>query len=272
MPNTRNGKRLLKRKKRNSPIATGLREGEYPTKVEARDADGETITIPTTRMVPRDERPRAPIKEAALSEHLLSLFDGINVRGVEGLAAIILLARMGAHRYPNLLAFTSAWEDLTQTGLFADLYPRDYALGRAASLEQACDVAKVAYEDFVGDISRQAYYYGAEAARLNIHLKMPAVVEASYLSAVLPGKDGFADRKLLFEASKLVESGPQIVNNINNQMNSAHISGLPKWEDTDKLVTKVMFPQRAIAESSEGKLEQVDDQRSRTEDTVPANG
>lgn len=233
---------------------TNLKEGEYPTRVPVETPDGDRYVIETTRLVPSAERPVAPIKTVLLSEHLLPLFDGLNVRGKTGIDAVILLARMGAHRYDTLRKFCIAWEDLHQPNLFYELYPE--LEFQEPTLEQCCDLAKVSYEDFVGDICRQAYYYGGEQARLKVHVGMPDVVEASYTNAVKGGARGFQDRQMLLKAGGVVQEGPGTIVNVNNTLNSATlVQGLPKWEETDKILTSILSPQKSLPAPSAAPVE-----------------
>lgn len=236
--------------------ANDLKEGEYPSAVMTQYHDGEKRRIPVVKSVPANERPTLPIKDALLSEFLLPTFDSMNIRGKSGLDALILLCRMGAHRYESLKRFCIAWEDLHQPNLFAEIYPE--LEFKEPTLEQCCDLAKLESEEFIGDISRMIYHYGLEAAKWQIHLGLGDVIRESHKVATTEGVKGFNDRRLLMEAGRLMPEGPDTVVNVNNQVTTNQIVGLPKWEDTDKILVEALRPQKALAAASVVDLEPIE--------------
>jgi len=223
---------------RKKKTVSGLKEGQYPSVVVAHTPAGAIERIPVIAEVPKAERPVAPIKDSLLSSFILPTFDYMNINGKQGLDALILLCRMGAHRYETLRLFIIAWEDLHQPNLFAELYPE--LAFTEPSLEQCCDLAKISNEDFVGDVTRMIYYYGLESAKWQIHAGLGDVVRAAHDTARMVGKEGFQDRQLLLKAGGVVQEGPGTVVNVNNQVTTNQIAGLPKWEDSDKVVVEAL--------------------------------
>lgn len=237
---------MRRRKKPGWP--NDLKEGQYPSVVTAHTPAGEVERLPIVKEVPRAERPAAPIKDALLSEFLLSTFDSMNIKGKSGLDALILLCRMGAHRYDSLRKFCIAWEELHQPNLFAELYPE--LEFKEPTLEQCCALAGILNEDFISDVSRMVYYYGLESAKWQIHLGLGEVVRVAHAVATTP--EGFKDRQMLLKAGGVVQEGPGTIVNVNNQVTTNQIAGLPKWEDSDKVVVEAL-QHRALPEKSEAE-------------------
>lgn len=225
-----------------------LKEGQYPSVVVAQSAAGAPQRIPITKEVPKAERPVAPIKDALLSSFLLATFEDMNIKGKSGLDALILLCRMGAWRYDTLKRFCVAWEDLHQQNLFREFYPEGEF--KEPTLEQCCDYGKVGYDDFIGDVTKMIYHYGLETAKWQIHVGLGEVVQASRDTAKMIGKEGFNDRQLLLRAGHLIEEGPGTVVNVNNQVTTNQVVGLPKWEETDKVLVEALRPAKQLAEAS----------------------
>jgi len=215
-------------------FGTKLQLGEYEIHIPVTNGEGASAAT-IVKNIPKSDQPPLPITHVPLSEHLFPLFDGLIVQGRSGIEAIILLARMGAHRYDSLRKFALAWEDLHQQQLF----PTEEF--REPSLEQACDLAKLPYEDFVGDLCKAIYWYGLEAAKIRLQLQMNSVVDASIRQAVEGERHGFNDRQLLMKAGGLIQEGPGTVVNVNQQNVTNNLAmGLPQWEETDKVLTKAL--------------------------------
>ena len=239
--------------------STDLKPGQYPTTIRTMDTSNEVVTVPTVSSLPKEQR--LTPQPQLLSNHLLPMFEEMNIRGQVGLNGLLTLVKNAAWKYPTLRAFWSAWTDINEPQLLREIDPT----ATEPTLELACAVAKLSEEDFVGDIHKAIYWYGLEGARQKLQANLGVVVDAAYETATLVGREGHADRKLIFEAAKLIESGPGVVINNNNESitNHAHI-GLPQWSDQEKYIQDALLlspksanPQQEVIIDVEPELEPV---------------
>lgn len=237
---------MPKKKPDNPP---SLREGEYPVTHYATTPDGIVQEIVSSERVPAAERPVAPIHETLLTDFLLPTFDSLNIKGKTGIDAIILLAKMGAHKYDSLRKFITAWQDLHHPAIFKELFPE--LKQTTPTLEQACSIADIPHDDLIADLTKMIYHYGLEGVKWQLQTYLPEVMRASYDVATQEGAKGYQDRQLLAKAAGLVIDGPGVVvNNNNNLTSNTAIVGLPKWEDSDRVLQKTLNAPRQLAEKA----------------------
>lgn len=182
----------------------------------------------------RELTPENPFVTASLLS-VEAMFEDFTVGRYTGLEAMMVLSARCGQRYPELRDIFQAYCHLI----------REEIPSSEISLPALCETVSVDPAEFAGMIVSAAIWYGQDIAKLKVSQCLSEVVESVRVNAKIPGREGHADRRLMFELAGAIgkegeNNGKQPIININNNQKVGVVGqgGLPAWDPGD--IHKVM--------------------------------
>jgi hypothetical protein len=155
-----------------------------------------------------------------------AMFEDFTVGRYVGLEAMMVLAARCSTRYPELRDVFAAYCHLIREGIPSS----------EISLPALCETVSLDAAEFAGMIVSAAIWYGQDVAKLKVSQCLSEVVESVRVNAKIPGREGHADRRLMFELAGAIgkegeggKNAPVININNNQKVGVVQPGGLPEW-------------------------------------------
>ncbi len=189
----------------------GLKFGQYIS--VAYDLDAHKPVYITRYINDSMKAKAAETKVTKFPKDFISqMFDGFEFLGAVGDDAVLLLAQVGASSHSELGRFVTAYEEAAvltyEDGKFE---PR--------TLEEAATKAGLTYPRLLGLLSEVSAEYGGNLNRIVLHTSMPRVVKRLVQDATNEDGPNFKAQELLMKASGMIQTGPNVQINNNQQVN-----------------------------------------------------
>lgn len=199
----------------------------------------EEVTTVWGEQRQREERFLKEISRSWTLEGILQdLGIGIELR----FAKLLEMLRYVRGKFTSLDALREAIleaDDITKwkTGDFLAARAED----RLPTLDEIIDWKDLSRIEIAGSLAAASFIMGIDTARGILGGRLPEIVtSATELAINGEGMVQHLSQKMLMEAGGMMPKGPNTVVNVNQTNNTLQV-GLPKWDETDKLVSKAYF-------------------------------
>ena len=183
---------------------------------------------------------------------------------LQGRELLMEALRVYAHKSPTIGHFLEA-ESLLSNPMNRDKFPQLRGADgewRMPTADEICGFLDIESEGFLNEVDAALRYFGVRKAELLVRIALPEVVQAAVASAKSDGKNSAADRKLVMEAAKLIETKPMVTVDqrkltVNNNYPGER-NGVPAWPSTAVAVSAAVKALPAATESSVVEAELVE--------------